>query len=215
MAARGLSLSDRDQEILDALTLRVRVMSIGQIARQWFDGASDPVRQTKRRLAALAKADLVELASIPTRPELTLDKPLVTWRPGEVPPAFERLASFLDARWKKPAILTDLVIASRKAGIARGGHGGRWPRRSEVSHDLTFAGLYLAWRKRAATSRDSWTPESRLRREGMGDNDRLPDAAIEKDGHRRIVELAGVYSAAKLRDLHRFCAERELPYELW
>lgn len=215
MVPTGLNLSQRDDEVLDALTLRVRVMSIHQIARCWFGNLRNPVRQAARRVSTLAQAGLVEQATMPARPELALDRPLVTWMPGDLEPEFERLATILDARWKEPATPAEIVIATRKAGNFRGGGGGRWPRRSEVSHDLTLAGLYLAWR-RGRRSRDAeWISEARLRHEGFGDEDRLPDAMIQEAGRRRAIELAGAYGAAKLRDFHRFCAERELPYELW
>ncbi|RIK67132.1 MAG: hypothetical protein DCC65_07895 [Planctomycetota bacterium] len=215
MVRGSRSLSVRDRDILDALTLRVRVLSIPQIARIWFGTVTEPTRQATRRIEALAQAGLVEQASVPVRPELALERPLVKWSPGKTEPVFERLATILDARWRGPAKLMRLVIASRKAGHARGGSGGRWPRRSEVSHDVTLAGLYLAWRYGARESGAEWISEARLRQEGFGDRHRLPDAMIRAAADRRVIELGGAYGAAKLRDFHRFCAEQGLPYELW
>lgn len=209
------SVSVRDEEVLDCLTRRVRVLSIPQIARTWFGETSDPGRQARRRMAMLEQAGLIQGRTVSARPELTLSRPLVTWTPGEPTPDHDRMAYLLEARWREPAVLTDLVIATRGAGTARGGSGGRWPRRSEVSHDLTFAGLYLAWRTSAPAHSAEWISEARLRQEGWGEEDRLPDAMIERDGRRLVIELGGAYGAAKLRDFHRFCAERRLPYELW
>ncbi|QDV90765.1 hypothetical protein RAS2_18480 [Phycisphaerae bacterium RAS2] len=216
MVPSHLHLSERDRDLLDALTLRVRVLSVPQIARYWFGKVGDPIRQAARRISALKRAGLVEQAAVPARPELALHRPLVTWIPGEAEPDFQRFATILDARWREPATPTRIVIATRKAGNARGGSGGRWPRRSEVSHDLTLAGLYLAWRRRRQGKEAAeWIFEARLRQEGFGDEDRLPDAMIQESGRRRVIELGGAYGAAKLRDFHRFCAERGLPYELW
>ena len=215
MVPSGLNLSDRDLDLLDALTLRIRVLSIAQVARHWFGTLRDPVQQATRRLSTLQRAGFIEPVSMSARPELHLALPLATWTPGDGEPRFEHLASTLDARWREPATPTAIIIASRKAGHARGGCGGRWPRRSEVSHDLTLAGLYLAWQQNRPSRGEEWISEARLRMAGFGDEDHLPDAMIEQAGRRRVIELGGAYSAAKLRDFHRFCAERDLPYELW
>lgn len=209
------SLSPRDNEILDALSRRIRVLSIPQIARVWFGNTSDPHRQVRRRLITLEQAGLIKMQSVSARPELTLDRPLVTWTPGDPTPDHERIAYLLEARWREPAVLTNLVIATRGAGSARGGSGGRWPRRSEVSHDLTLAGLYLVWSVSPEARSGEWISEARLRQEGWGEADRLPDAMIDIEGRRRVIELGGLYGAAKLQDFHWFCAERKLPYELW
>lgn len=215
MALNRANLTPRDHDILDALTLRVRVMSIRQIAGTWFGRTADPARHAARRLLALEAAGLIEQHSMPARPELLLAQPLVNWQPGTEPPDFDNLAYTLEIRWKAPAVPTDIVIASRAAGNWMGGSGGRLPRRSEVSHDLTLARLYLAWRLRGPRAGRRWISESSLRQEGFGEDDRLPDAIVEEDGRRCVIELGGAYSAAKLRDFHEFCLENEWPYELW
>lgn len=215
MALNRANLTPRDREILDALTLRVRVMSINQVAHTWFGRTAEPARYAARRLSALAAAGLIDQHSMPARPELLLHHPLVTWTPDTAPPDFDRLAYTLEVRWKAPAVPTHIVIASRAAGNWMGGSGGRLPRRSEVSHDLTLARLYLTWCVGGPRAGRRWISEASLRQEGFGDDDRLPDAIVEEDGRRRVIELGGVYGAAKLRGFHEFCVEHEWPYELW
>jgi len=215
MVSGSPTLSPRDRDLLDTLTLRVRVLSVAQVARCWFGHVGEPVRQASRRLAILERSGLIQQASMPARPELVLHRPLLMWRPGRDEPDFNGLATALDRRWREPAAPTKVLIATRRAGNSRGGFGGRWPRRSELSHDLTLAGLYLAWRSTRKGPQSEWISEARLRREGFGLEQRLPDAMIRDAGDRRIIELGGAYSAAKLRDFHCFCVEQELPYELW
>lgn len=215
VALNRANLTSRDLEILDALTLRVRVLSVSQIALTWYDRTAEPARQAARRLAVLEAAGLVVRLSMPARPELVLDRPLVIWEPGLQSPEFDRLAYGLETRWSAPAVPTDMVMASRAAGTCMGGYGGRRPRRSETSHDLTLARLYLSWRGRNPSGDRSWISEAALRQEGFGNEDRLPDAMVEEHGRRRAIELGGVYGATKLRDFHEFCDGHGLPYELW
>jgi hypothetical protein len=43
----------------------------------------------------------------------------------------------------------------------------------------------------------------------------LPDAMIRTPQGSIIIEFGGAYSKSKIEHFHRFCAERNLPYELW
>lgn len=96
-----------------------------------------------------------------------------------------------------------------------GGGGGRWPRRSELSHDLTLAEVYLGWLARPESAAERWISEAGLTKLGFGDRKRLPDAMIERATGRFAVEVGGEYAASKLAAFHRFCAQHELGYELW
>ena len=209
------NLTPRDRALLDALTQRVRALSVGQIARTWFSDTADPVRNAERRLRSLAAGGLVERLVMSARPELVLSRPLLCWAPRQPAPDFGRLAYQLESRWTAPAMPTRLVVASRAAGAWLGGSGGRRPRRSEVSHDLTLAGLYLRRLAEWPEIRELWLSEARLRRLGYGDDARLPDAMIRERDISTAIEVGGTYSAQKLVTFHEFCAGRELRYELW
>lgn len=209
------NITNRDRAILDALVHRVRVLSVDQVARTWFGSTSDPDRFAIRRLVILASTGLVERFHLLARPELTFERPLAYWAPGRDAPGFSPLATRLAARWREPVQRIPAVVATKAAGTRLGGTGGRRPRRSEASHDLSLGGLYLRFVKREPVVAKTWVSESGLRRFGFGDAVKLPDALVYRDGEPTIVELGGTYGAGKLREFHGFCREHGLRYELW
>lgn len=208
-------LTARDMALIDALTLRIRALSVEQIARTWFCNSQDPRRSALRRIATLARVGAVERLEAHARPELSLTQATAVWMPDKPAPDFEALSYQLARRWRQPAVPVSVVIATREAGAWNGGYGGRRPRRSEFSHDLSLAGVYLNWLQRDSHGTARWISEATLRKHGFGERGILPDAMVEERGRRHIVELGGVYGAVKLREFHRFCATRELAYEIW
>lgn len=215
MGLNKANLTQRDLAILDTLALRVRVLSVGQVATTWFGAAQECGRAAERRLRTLEERGLIFTIVLAARPPLQLETPLVTWHSGQPDPAFSPVATALARRWRQPAQSTCCIVATRAAGTWLGGHGGRRPRRSEVSHDLTLAGIYLQWRCANPYAIDRWYAESRLSRLGFGKCTRLPDALVRRDGGDCVIEVGGVYSAAKLADFHAFCCKRGLSYEIW
>lgn len=210
-----MTLTERDRDLLAALTQRVRVLTLPQVGRTWFGGTADPALQAGRRLRRLAAAGWVTLLTMKARPELELVGPLVDWRRGTPAPDFHRLARLLAIRWTEPIRPTALVLATATAGTRLGGAGGRRPRLSEVSHDITLAAVYLRWRDRAAATRGDWLSEARLTQLGFGAGTRLPDALVCCAERRIAIEVGGEYPPAKLRAFHDFCDGSGLDYELW
>lgn len=214
MELNRASLTDRDRDILDALALRVRVLAVEQIAAEWFARTADPVKNARRRAHELAQSGCVECFTASVRPPLELAEPLVRWKPRDPAPDLRRLSGRLLKRWTAPVAPTLLVVATRAAGRWLGGAGGRRPRRSEGSHDLTVAAVYLNWRRRAPEAAE-WLSEARLRTLGFGDQTRLPDAMVQLGGARTVIEIGGAYSTEKLTEFHEFCWHEGLPYEIW
>lgn len=199
--------------MLSTLALRIRVASVAQVGHAWFSSAGDPLRAAGRRLERLAAAGWVESFTMMVRPPPPFEGPLAVWNPGEAPPDFGKLATRLAARWNQPLVPTPLVIATERCGIRYGGTGGRRPRPSEATHDIALAAVYF--RRSRGSAGAVWHPEAELLRQGFGDRSRLPDAIVEEDGLRTVVELGGVYTARKLAAFHGFCRLKGLPYELW
>ncbi|MFO0838342.1 MAG: hypothetical protein U1D55_07410 [Phycisphaerae bacterium] len=212
---RTVHLTARDRELVAALARNIRVASVAQIARTWFAESAAPTRSAEHRLSDLVSAGMIERFVMLARPELDLESPLVCWRAGDPVPDFPRLASRLAARWKAPLVRTPLVIASRAGGVTFGGTGGRRPRLSEVSHDVSLTAVYLKRFVRSHGPLALWYSEARLAGLGFGDRTRLPDAMIQEGANRTVIELGGAYSAAKLAAFHDFCRRENMGYELW
>lgn len=201
--------------MLDTLVRRVRVLTLEQIARTWFAHTVTPRRHADIRLARLERAGLIHRDSMIAHPELLLDTPMAAWNPGDAPPALRSISRLAASRWLAPAQSQKLVVASRMAGTWLGGRGGRWPRPSELSHDITLAGVFLWFRTHEPDWATAWISEDLLGREGFRGEDRRPDALIITPEVRVAVELAGVYRVEKLLDFHAFCEQRGLPYQIW
>lgn len=213
--ATSLALTSRDRELLDTLAMRIRVLSLSQVARTWWHSAANPQRSSRERLARLEAAGWVTLFRATARPELTLEGPLATWKQSNEEPDMGALAYALKMRWEASARVQVMAIATVQAGKLFGGHGGRKPRRSEATHDLHLASVYLKLRSENAKLASTWQSEARLAKQRPGGVGKVPDAMVIDCGQRRVIEFGGSYSACKLRDFHNYCAQRRWSYEIW
>lgn len=198
--------------LLETLTSRVRVLTLAQIADLVGTTAGDDAQALA---AALEAQGLIERRVVLARPMLRCTAPLVSWRPGDELPEFGKTAYQLKSRWREPVEPTEIVQASRLAARRSGSaFGGRWPRASETTHDVSLAEVFLWHRQHLPEDAACWVPEAQLYAEGWGLHGRLPDAVIRRGGIEiRIVEFGGSYGKRKLTAFH---AEMQfLPYEIW
>ena len=209
-----LTLTKRDEEILDALTLRVRFLSVAQIARTWWGATRQAEATATARLKRLAQAGLLERFRVMAHPELALIAPVIVWQPGAAVPNFGAAAYQLQSRWTQTVISMAAVLATKGAGHRFGGRGGRFPRQSEQTHDLHLGALFLVYRQRFPALFPYWISEERLREE-KSYGEKLPDALLRPPEGERVLEFGGAYSKDKLKRFHAHCAEKRLPYELW
>lgn len=86
------NLTARDLELLIALTHRVRVLTVSQIARTWWAISGAPEQVATRRLQILRRAKLVQMEHLPAHPELSLKCPVASWKPNETEPDFGSLS---------------------------------------------------------------------------------------------------------------------------
>ena len=198
--------------LLETLTRRVRVLSIAQIADLLGDAAGDAAQALA---AALEAKGFIERRAVLARPALRCSAPLVNWRPGDEPPEFGKVAYRLKSRWREPVEPIEIVQASRLAARRCGGAlGGRWPRASETTHDVSLAEVFLWHQTHRPDDAACWVPEAQLYAEGWGLRGRLPDAVIRRGGKDvRIVEFGGSYGKQKLASFHS--EMQSLPYEIW
>jgi hypothetical protein len=212
-----LRIAKRDRDILTALTRRVRVLSLAQIGRTWFNDVGDPADAARRRIVQFAEEGLVTLTTAMAHPELPLEGPQFTWRPGDPDPEFGQLAYRLQSRWCRPVQPTTLVLAAKLANKRFGGYvGGRPPRRSEVTHDLHLAAVYLWFLEHRPALAKRWVSEHEQYALGGGRNARLPDAIVPHRHNRQkdlVIEFGGAYAKSKLQEFHEEL--NHLAYQIW
>jgi uncharacterized protein YqiB (DUF1249 family) len=219
----ALLLTTRDEEIFDALTRRVRVFSLAQIARTWWSSAKHPTRAAEQRLRLLARDGLIESALELAHPELELEKFVASWAPGEEMPNFGSVSFKLQSRWREHPVRTRCVSATDLAARRFGGYGGRPPRAVERTHDIHFARVFLLYRERHPDLIRAWIFEEQVKAERRQtlqavrsrSTEKLPDAFLRLSSGARVVEFGGAYDKAKLQAFHHYCEEKSYPYEIW
>ncbi len=199
-----IALDDEVREFLSALTTKVRVFSLVQIARTW--------PSVMPRLRRLEDAGLLISFLAVAHPELPLQSPVICWASGNKLPEFSRSSYALRSRWRLSAVPTKCFIASRAAGRMFGGSGGRYPRESEETHDLHLSAVYLRFGSTAPDLASSWVHEAQIKREQKQRRGKLPDAIVNK---RRVIEFGGAHKKPKLVSFHKFCEEKHFDYEVW
>lgn len=205
-------LTHRDDEILDALTLRVRCLTLSQLAETWWRGSEPNARRRLRRLEA---DGLLERMRVNVHPLIAFSEPECAWHPRTPGPDFGAIAYRLQSRWRDAPTPTTIYIATKRAANQFGGFGGRLRHRTQVTHDLHLAGVFLHHRERAPDVVPRWLGEETYREDREGE--KLPDAMIvDANGEPELViEFGGSYDAARVQDFHEDCETRGLPYELW
>ncbi len=213
MQTAAKSWTKRDIEILDALSARVHLMSLNQIARTWWENTKNAVANARTRLSQLEDGGLISHERLMLSPELPLVQPLVTWTPGNPAPEFSSLAYRLMTRWTDSPILTQIYTATKQAARHFGGHGGRPIRSTERTHDLHLATVFLIKRQDPRFRTSFWLSESSVYDRRVSKKEKLPDAIIKVS--RTAIEFGGEYDKQKLRSFHDYCAQQNLSYELW
>ncbi len=209
-----LTLTHRDLEILLALAQRVRLLSLRQIAREWFEGE---VANARRRLKALRAANLVQPLTVMARTLPVCQAPIVCWDPGAEEPAFGKVAYQLQLRWqRRPARRTTIYLATRRAAHLLGGKAkGELKNVTQATHDLGVAEVWLHYRRTQPAIAEAWRGEDSMAHTRRGQ--KLPDAFLvnEAGATFRVVEFGGAYDADRVSAFHDDCVAHALPYEIW
>lgn len=208
-------LTRQDLELIDVVTLRVRVLSLGQVARTWWQDASSPHRSALSQVRKLAAEGLVEPTNVFAAAEIPLTWPVATWQPLLPAPDLAAAARLTRARFARTPVCDTQCVVAARIGRRR----PRPPRETETTHDLHLAGVYLWMRANLPTRAAKWLHEDEIADdlfERAIPGEKRPDAVVRDGGHLTAVELVGSsYSGTKLQAFHDFCAERGLAYELW
>lgn len=206
--------TNRDLDIVETLTRRVRLLSIEQIARIWWP-AADGLRVVRRRLQRLIDGRLLDQTMVNAHPPLPVSSPLTVWMPGDDAPDAAAVSAQARSRWTEVAVPTDVFSATRLGANLFGSSGGRLPDFNHRDHDLLFGQVYAVYRTTRPGEANMWVGEDALSKAGYRIKD--PDAFLVNDcGHRlRVIESTGRYSVRQVESFHEYCVERDLPYELW
>lgn len=215
----SVQLTNRDREILVALTHKVRLLSLEQIARTWWSNSSFGIENARKRLALLsdpaANPYVMQRMKLNAHPELTLNSPIFRWRPGDFTPPFGALSYRLKKRWNQAIKSTTVYIATERGARYFGGFGGKLRRPLQATHDLHVAQIYLQMLQTDPALAALWVSEERFAEERR--KEKLPDAVIRDTLGNIIlvIEFGGAYDAKHVERVHEDCVARSLPYELW
>lgn len=209
-------MTEREQEIIAALSGKIRLLSFEDIHHTWWPSSKSAVTNARRRLSAMVDEGLLVKERAFARPRLPLTEPVFRWKPGQDAPAFGELSWKLQSRWtEEPREITVYLATRRATGIFGGKADGRIKNPSQTTHDIHLGALYLKLRREAPTLAAGWVGEAVLA--PTRERQKLPDAILhDREGRPRLVmEFGGAYPAFRLEAFHEDCAKRRLPYELW
>ncbi len=203
-------LTGRDRAMLSALSNCVKVFSVEQITETWWHVGGNPNPRLKR----LEGAGWIERSWAIACVSHRSPEPLAAWSPGHPEPEWSAIIASSCARWRTDARAVSLVSVSETAAVHFGGVA-RYPRLSEVSHDLFLALVFLHIRSIRPRDARVWVGEGALAAQS-GCASAVPDALLRRPGRPVAIEVVGEsYRPSKLRSLHDYCAEQGWGYELW
>lgn len=208
-----MTLTLRDVDLLETLTLRVCLLKVRHVARIWWrDGGSQ--QAAERRCQSLSDGGWIERGVINAHPPLAL-RPVFVWSPGDEEPDFAGLAHECRNRWTQAAVPTPVIVATPQAANVFGSTARGLPALEHRNHDLRLSQVYVHYRQHKPRLAQTWVGEHALPKAGYRIKD--PDAfLVDAAGRvRRVIESAGRYDAVQVESFHEHCVEYDLPYELW
>ncbi len=203
----------REEEIIRTVANAVRVMSLRQVAREWWTDTRWGRSRAKRTLNELAVEDLLHVQRVLSRPIEQLESPIFEWNVGDEIPGFAQLSAQLHRRAMKSAAMVTIVFATRRAVTLFGGSRVPNIKLTQITHDLHVSEVFLHYRRGGRTRQ--WVSEDQL--PSAWPIRERPDAVLcDDDGQIvRALEYGGDYPAERLANLHDGLSWAGLSYELW
>lgn len=215
-----ITLTDRDRWIVLALLFRVPLLAESVLARRWPDSDAGRENMT-RRLWQLCDAGLLARYTLPV--QAAADVALFyRWSPGDADPDFGPLAWELSRRWAAVESRRVVFYTATATAARRYGQTVRNPLRSAsaVAHNLGLGQVYDHFDLHLPALAGAWVAEEVVAA-ARGHGEKVVDACVVDSTATPAlaVEYAGSSYAAsngeRLREVHRDCALRCLPYEMW
>lgn len=207
-------LTERDQRLLLAMLLKVRLLSLRQIAAAWWQGE---IANARRRLKRLIAGELLLPLTVAARTLPAFSGPTLVWKPGDPTPDFGRIAHLFQSRWRRRAVRpTKAYIATPKAAQLLGGRGAdQLKHPAQATHDLGVAAVWLHLLEHAPAWAEAWRGEDQFSHTRPGE--KRPDAFIVDEAYEPLwlMEFGGDYDARRIQEFHEDCQVREIPYQLW
>jgi len=205
----------RDRDIVETLAAKVRMLSLAQVARGWWNQSARRDEHARARLRILSRAGLLDEYRVNVHPPLELRGPAFRWSPGDGDPNAEAVAKKLQARWTEAARPTTVFVASPLAANLFGCSSGGLPDLTHRDHDWLLAEVFVRYLRADPEAARRWVGEAARPKAGYRIKD--PDAfLIDDEGNTlRVVESGGKYDAGRVAAFHEHCAENRLAYELW
>ena len=207
--------TERDIDIVRTLAVKVRVLTLDQVAMGWWESTKRATFHARRRLAKLVSANLLQRYRINVHPLLDATEPLYSWSPSSEAPDAAALSERAQSRWTEPATPTNVYTASPLAANLFASYARRLLRPSEWDHDLLLAQVYVHYVKTDPNLARHWSGEDTRVKAGHRIKD--PDVFVYDDDDRicLVVESAGRYTVTQIAAFHEHCVKYDLPYELW
>ena len=207
-------MTHRDQELLSALVLKVRLFTLRQIAEHWWHG---DLANARRRLKQLATGELLRRLTVPVRTLPLIETPVASWQSAQDPPDFHAVSYRLQRRWPNQPIrpVTAFVATDKSAQFFGAVRRGELKFPTQASHDLGVAAVWLRFRECAPHWAKAWRGEDQMTPFTPGE--KRPDALLLNEHGQTtwVIEFGGAYDANRVEEFHRDCARRDLPYQIW
>ncbi len=208
-----LHLTTRDRLVLEALSLRVRLIGLRQLADAlWFG----QIANARRRMKRLTVAELVRRETALARPLPDMHAPVCQWQPGQAEPDAGEVSHRLQTRWRYSALRTTVVYLPTEFTVSYfGGRQRHGPLTTQVTHDLGVTAIWLWFVRHQPKLAATWQGEDLIAPLRRGET--LPDAVLAgPDGEPALlIEFGGSYRPRRVAAFHDDAALRGLPYQIW
>ena len=209
-----LRLTERDRDILETLTLRVPMLSLAMVLELWWPDRSSDER-ARRRLAELDTSGWISRYVVNAHPRSYPRTSLIAWRPGMPVPDLAHVTEICRNRWSRPAVPTDVIVATPLAASLHGSTARKLPSPEHRDRLLHLGSVYVMWRQSRPWLAHHWVGRDALSRNGFRMKD--PDAVIHGDSGEvaHVIQAAGRCGPDWIERFHWSCAEWGASYELW
>ena len=210
----NLTLTDRDFDLLETLTLRVRILTLLQCAQLGWPQLRN-LAAPERRMRRLVDAGLIESQVINALPPTFDEEPLVAWQPDTAEPDAVEISQSARQRAGIAARPTTVYVASARGACLFGGSARGLPSMERRERELRLAAVYVRYRRQRPQEAAHWVGNAAVPKAGDGLKDFDASLHHPRGWILRVIHCAGRYAPRQVERFHDYCFQDDLPYELW